>query len=134
MPRRPSRVMMLMVPAMACAPVSAVGARYISIRSTISGVSDSIENPGGTRWPSNKICVYPALKPRIRTPPPRPGLPPKVMPGMRFKTSPILESPCFSISSRPITILLAVDSRRCCVSLSRPLVISTLPMSATGAV
>jgi hypothetical protein len=35
---KPSRVMMLMVPAMARAPVSAVGARSISMRSTCSGV------------------------------------------------------------------------------------------------
>jgi hypothetical protein len=55
--RKPSRVMMLMVPAMARAPVSAVGARRISIRSICSGVSDSTEKPGGVRWPSMRICV-----------------------------------------------------------------------------
>jgi hypothetical protein len=53
----PSRSTMLMVPAMARAPVSAVGARKISIRSTCSGVSESTENPGGMRSPSSKIWV-----------------------------------------------------------------------------
>jgi hypothetical protein len=54
---KPSRVMMLMVPAMARAPVSAVGARRISMRSTCSGVSDSRLKPGGMRWPSISSCV-----------------------------------------------------------------------------
>jgi hypothetical protein len=49
--------MMLIVPAIARAPVSAVGARRISIRSIWSGVSESSENPGGTRSPSSRICV-----------------------------------------------------------------------------
>ena len=54
---RPSRSTMLMVPAMARAPVSAVGARMISIFSTCSGVSESMEKPGGTRSPSSRIWV-----------------------------------------------------------------------------
>ena len=54
---KPSRVTMLMVPPMARAPVSAVGARKISMRSSCSGVSDSIEKPCGARWPSMRICV-----------------------------------------------------------------------------
>ena len=45
----------------------------------------------------------------------------------------MLLSPWRSISSRPMTILLAVVSRRCWVSLSRPLVTSTRPMSVVGA-
>jgi hypothetical protein len=49
--------MMLRVPAMARAPVSAVGARRISMRSICSGVSDSTEKPGVVRWPSMRICV-----------------------------------------------------------------------------
>ncbi len=54
---KPSRVMMLMVPAIARAPVSAVGARRISMRSICSGVSESSEKPGGMRCPSSRIWV-----------------------------------------------------------------------------
>ncbi len=54
---KPSRVMMLIVPAIARAPVSAVGARRISMRSICSGVSESSEKPGGMRCPSSRICV-----------------------------------------------------------------------------
>ena len=54
---KPSRVMMLIVPAIARAPVSAVGARWISMRSICSGLSESIENPDETRSPSSRICV-----------------------------------------------------------------------------
>ena len=53
----PSRKTMLMVPAMARAPVSAVGARKISMRSTCSGSKLSMEKPGGKRSPSSKIWV-----------------------------------------------------------------------------
>jgi len=54
---KPSRVTMLIVPAIARAPVSAVGARRISMRSICSGVSESSEKPGGMRCPSSRICV-----------------------------------------------------------------------------
>ena len=55
--RKPPRVTMFSVPPMARAPVSAVGARKISMRSTWSGGSWSMEKPTGARWPSTRICV-----------------------------------------------------------------------------
>ena len=115
---------MLMVPAMARAPVSAVGARRISMRSTCSGVRLSKLKPGGTRWPSISNCVKPFPSPRMRGGPPRPGAPGVVTPGRRRSTSPSVASPNLSISSRPITILAAVERRRSSVSDSRPPVIS----------
>jgi len=48
---------MLIVPAIARAPVSAVGARRISMRSICSGANESSEKPAGTRSPSSRICV-----------------------------------------------------------------------------
>jgi hypothetical protein len=54
---KPSRVMMLMVPAIARAPVSAVGARRISMRSIWSGSIESSESPPCTRSPSSRIWV-----------------------------------------------------------------------------
>ena len=117
--------MMLMVPAMARAPVSAVGARRISMRSTCSGVRLSRLKPGGTRWPSMSSCVKPLPSPRMRGGPPRPGAPGVVTPGRRRSTSPTVASPNLSISSRPMTIFDAVARRRASVSLSRPPVICT---------
>jgi hypothetical protein len=60
----------------------------------------------------------------MRGGPPRPGAPGVVTPGRRRSTSPTVASPNLSISSRPMTILLAVAWRRCAVSVSRPPVIS----------
>jgi hypothetical protein len=57
-----------------------------------------------------------------------------VTPGKRLSTSPKVASPCFSISSRPMTIFAAVDSRRVSVSLLRLLRISMRPKSVAGAV
>ena len=67
----------------------------------------------------------------MRTAPPRPGRPPSVTPGRRLSTSLTLLSPMRSSSSRPITILAALDSRRTSVSLAVPM-IST--RSSAGAV
>ena len=131
---KPSRVTMLMVPAIARAPVSAVGARRISMRSICSEVSDSRLKPGGMRWPSMSSCVKPPASPRMRGGPPRPGAPGVVTPGSRRSTSPTVASPNLSISSRPITILAVVDWRRRSVSDSRPPVISTCrPLAGSGA-
>ena len=54
---RASRSTMLMVPAMARAPYSAVGARSTSMRSTWSGGSWSSEKPGGMRSPLTRTWV-----------------------------------------------------------------------------
>jgi hypothetical protein len=51
------RRMMLIVPAMAWAETSAVGARWISMRSMASGASESIEKPRGAGSPSIRIWV-----------------------------------------------------------------------------
>ena len=86
------------------------------------------------RWPSMSSCVKPPPSPRRRGGPPRPGAPGVVTPGRRRSTSPTVASPNLSISSRPITILAAVDWRRCSVSDSRPPVISTCwPLEGSGA-
>ena len=98
-----------MVPAIARVPVSAVGARRISMRSTCSGVICSTEKPGGIRSPSMSICVKPPPMPRICGAPGRPGRPPVVTPGNRRITSPRLLSPYCSMSSRVMMIFAAVE-------------------------
>jgi len=47
----------LVVPAMAWAETSDVGARWISMRSMASGASESIEKPRGAGSPSIRIWV-----------------------------------------------------------------------------
>ena len=61
----------------------------------------------------------------MRGGPPRPGAPGVVTPGRRRSTSPTVASPNLSISSRPMTILAAVDRRRASSSAARLAVIST---------
>jgi len=55
--RAPAASTMLIEPAIASARWSAVGARMISTRSTISGVSESRSNPAGAFWPLSRIWV-----------------------------------------------------------------------------
>ena len=62
-----------------------------------------------------------------RIAPPRPGRPWIVTPGSRCRTSPSVESPKRSISSRPTMILAAVELRRSWTSSGR------LPVICTGA-
>ncbi len=64
--------------------------------------------------------------PRMRTSPPRPGLPPVVTPGRRLSTSLTELSPKRSMSSLPMMIFAAVDARRWSVSLLEPIT-STRP-------
>lgn len=65
--------------------------------------------------------------------PPRPGAPCMVTPGSRLSTSPTVLSPKRSISSRPTTILAAVDRRRSSVSLARPPMMLTRWSVSAGA-